>query len=79
VSRRYDLFEYKRTFYYKKNSNWFVKHGISYDLRTTAQADMVVVIEEDGCGRIIKDRNYDTKTLIEPDEMMMIILQAESI
>jgi hypothetical protein len=79
VSRRYDLFEYKRTFYYEKNGNWFVKHGITYDLRTTAQADMVVVIEEDGYGRIIKDRSYDTKTLIDPDEMTMIVLKAEPI
>lgn len=79
MSRRYDLFEYKRTFYYEKNGNWFVKHGVTYDLRTTAQADMVVVVEDDGRGRILKDRTYDEKLVITADEMTMIALKAEVI
>ena len=75
----HDLFNYKRSFYYELHGNWFVKHSTTYDFRTTAQANMVVVLEEDGYGRIIKDRSYDTKTLIDPSEMTMIALQAESI
>lgn len=75
----HDLFSYKRSFYYELHGNWFVKYGSTYDLRTTAQANMVVVLEEDGYGRIIKDRSYDTRTLIDPDEMTMIALRAEVI
>lgn len=75
----HDLFNYKRSFYYELHGNWFVKHSTTYDFRTMAQANMVVVLDEDGFGRIIKDRSYDTKTLIDPDEMTMIALQAESI
>lgn len=74
----HDLYDDKRNFYYELNGNWFVRRKTNYDYRTTAQANTVVVLEEDGFGRVIKDRNYD-RTLISRDEMIMIMLQAETI
>jgi hypothetical protein len=75
----HDLFDENHTWLYKKNENWFIKRSATADLRTMSHADMVVVLEEDGCGRVIKDRSSANISVKYPDEMMMIMLSAETI
>jgi hypothetical protein len=74
----HDLWGTYHTWLFKKNNAWFIKRNAIADLRTMAHSDIALVLEEDGSGRVIKDR-YEYRYVIHQNEMVMIMLQAENI